>query len=83
MGEAIIFGDHFIHATPVGSSETPFTLLAFNFGTDKLDHWEKLLQTQGRQCPLVQRPDGKFVKVDPWKGIDASEPAFDRCDLVE
>lgn len=67
-GEAIIFGDHFIHSTPPGVCSPPLTLLVFNFGTDKMEHWGKLLRTQGRQCPLVQRPDGQFTKVDPWKG---------------
>jgi hypothetical protein len=67
-GEAIIFGDHFQHSSPPGKSDTPFTLLAFNFGTDKMEHWNKILRTQGRQCPLVQRPDGKFMTIDPWTG---------------
>lgn len=79
-GEAIIFGDHFIHSSPAGVSETPLSLLVFNFGTDKMEHWEKLLRTQGRQCPLVQRPDGKFIRVDPWKGADEAVP-MDRWEL--
>jgi hypothetical protein len=68
-GEAIIFGDHFVHSAPVGSWDPPFTQLAFNFGTDKMEHWSKLVKTQGKQCPLVQRPDGTFMTVeDPRRG---------------
>ena len=36
-GEGIIFGDHFTHASPIGTWDPPFTLLAFNFGTDKME----------------------------------------------
>jgi hypothetical protein len=59
-GEAILFGDHFIHSTPPGSFDPPFTLLVFNFGTDKMEHWDKIMQTTGRQCRLIQRPDGQM-----------------------
>ncbi|QNM83398.1 hypothetical protein H8M03_03390 [Sphingomonas sabuli] len=67
-GEAIIFGDHFVHSTPEGLSEPPFTMLVLYFGTDKMEHWGKLLRTQGFQCPLLRRPDGEFLRVDPQKG---------------
>jgi hypothetical protein len=82
-GEAIIFGDHFTHSSPAGVSDPPLSLLVFNFGTDKMEHWEKLLRTQGRQCPLVQRPDGKFIQVeplewsiDPTMGVDRQSLDF-------
>ena len=80
-GEAIIFGDHFTHSSPAGVSESPLSLLVFNFGTDKMEHWDKLLRTQGRQCPLVQRPDGKFIKVDPLQGTIDPTIGIDRHDL--
>jgi hypothetical protein len=67
-GEAIIFGDHFQHSSPPGKSEAPLTLLCLNFGTDKMEHWDKLLRTQGKQCPLVQQPDGQLMIADPFKG---------------
>jgi hypothetical protein len=63
-GEAIIFGDHFIHSTPPGTSDRPFSLLVLYFGTDKMKHWDKLLRTTGQQCPLLQCPDGQFMRVD-------------------
>ncbi|HEX5238291.1 MAG TPA: hypothetical protein VFW39_07510 [Sphingomicrobium sp.] len=59
-GEAIVFGDHFIHSTPPGSFDPPFTLLVFNFGTDKMEHWDKIMATTGKQCRLIQRPDGRL-----------------------
>jgi hypothetical protein len=67
-GEAIIFGDHFTHSSPPGVSDPPFSLLVLYFGTDKMAHWGKLLRTQGRQCALLQRPDGELIEIDPWKG---------------
>lgn len=75
-GEGIIFGDHFIHATPTGAFDPPFTLLVFAFGTDKMEHWPKILRTQGYQCPLVRCPNGEFMEVDPWKGPpnESAEP---------
>jgi len=57
------------------------SLLVFNFGTDKMDHWEKLVRTQQRQCPLVQRPDGKFIKVDPSFGLNDPNMALERGEL--
>jgi hypothetical protein len=81
LGEAIIFGDYFTHSSPVGVSETPVSLLVFNFGTDKMDHWEKLVWTQQRQCPLVQRPDGKFIRIDPSMGLSDPSMAIARSDL--
>jgi hypothetical protein len=64
-GEAIIFGDHFVHSTPPGSWDPPFTFLVFNFGTDKMEHWDKIKRTTGTQCRLIRRPDGEFI--NPWK----------------
>ena len=59
-GEAIIIGDHFVHSTAPGRSETPVALLSFTFGTDKMEHWEKLFRTAGYQSALLRRPDGQF-----------------------
>jgi hypothetical protein len=69
FGEAIIFGDHFIHSTPPGSSDPPLTLLVFNFGTDKMEHWGKLMKTTGRQCRLIRRPDGELEALS-WSEAD-------------
>lgn len=71
-GEAIIFGDLFQHSTPAGVSDPPLTLLVFNFGTDKMEHWDKLMHTQGRQCPLVQRPDGRLIDIEISQRLPAA-----------
>ena len=61
MGEAIIFGDHFVHSTKPGQSDDPVVLLSFTFGTDKMAHWDKIVKTAGYQSKLVRQPDGKFM----------------------
>ena len=60
-GEAIIFGDHFVHSTKPGRSDEPVVLLSFTFGTDKMEHWDKIAKTAAYQSKLVRRPDGEFV----------------------
>jgi hypothetical protein len=59
-GEGIIIGDHFEHSTAPGRSDDPVALLSFTFGTDKMEHWERLARTAGRQGSLVRLPDGTF-----------------------
>jgi hypothetical protein len=63
-GEAIIFGDHFIHSTKPGRSDEPVGLLCFTFGSDKMEHWGKIRRSAGYQSRMVCRPDGKFVPTD-------------------
>jgi hypothetical protein len=65
LGEAIIFGDHFVHSTKPGQSEQPVVLLTFNFGTDKMAHWDSILRTAGYQSKMIRRPDGQFVDLSP------------------
>ncbi len=60
-GEAIIFGDHFVHSTKPGESAEPVVLLCFCFGTDKMEHWDKICVTGGYQSRMIRRPDGAFV----------------------
>ena len=71
-GEAIVFGDHFVHSTPPGSSETPFALLVFNFGTDRMEHWDKIRRTTGTQCRLIRRPDGRFSRSENPRAAEAT-----------
>ncbi|WP_310468227.1 hypothetical protein [Sphingomonas sp.] len=59
-GEAIIFGDHFSHSTRPGASPDPVALLCFNFGTDKMAHWDKIYRTTGYQTAFLRQPDGRF-----------------------
>jgi hypothetical protein len=60
IGEALIFGDGFLHATKPGQSDEPVVLLSFTFGTDKMEHWHKISRTAGTQGELICLPDGSF-----------------------
>jgi len=61
-GEALIFGDDFIHSTKPGISADPVVLLCFNFGSDKIEHWPRIERTAARQGILICRPDGRFYR---------------------
>jgi hypothetical protein len=84
-GEAIVFGDHFIHSTPPGSCDPAFTLLVFNFGTDKMNYWDKIRRTAGTQCRLICRPDGDFVrsKATPENDVDNSAATLEKSQSIE
>jgi hypothetical protein len=58
IGEAIIFGDRFSHATKPGCSSDPVVLLSYTFGTDKMVHWHTIEPTGGNQGNLVRLPNG-------------------------
>ncbi|HMI41893.1 MAG TPA: hypothetical protein VK485_11775 [Sphingomicrobium sp.] len=64
IGEALILGDHFIHSTKPGVSDDPVVLLSFTFGTDKMEHWDNILQTAGHQGKLIRQPDGAFLELE-------------------
>jgi hypothetical protein len=61
-GEAIAFGDGFAHSTMPGSSREPVTLLCFEYGTDKMEHWHNIYPTVGHQVTHLRQPDGHFVR---------------------
>jgi hypothetical protein len=61
-GEAVVFGDNFRHSTKPGSSSAPVVLLCFEFGTDKMDYWDRIRRTVGHQTGLLRRPDGEFTR---------------------
>ena len=63
-GEAIIFGDDFLHSTKPGRAAEPTVLLSFVFGTDRMEHWAKIYPNISRQTPLLRRPDGEFLRTD-------------------
>ncbi|HET8534780.1 MAG TPA: hypothetical protein VFL74_04455 [Sphingomicrobium sp.] len=67
-GEAIVFGDKFVHSTKPGSSSEPVVLLCFEFGTDKMEHWPKIYPTVGYQLTHICQPDGRFVATEPQSG---------------
>lgn len=63
VGEALIFGDDFLHSTKPGASEEPVILLCFSFGTDKMQYWPGIERLATRQCLLACRPDGTIQKM--------------------
>jgi hypothetical protein len=75
-GEAVIFGEKFLHSTKPGQSDEPVAMLCFQFGTDKMTKWDKILETAGYQSHLIQRPDGQFAvrDGDSWRTISQSAP---------
>jgi hypothetical protein len=75
LGEAVIFGDHFSHSTKPARSQKPVALLCFEFGTDKMEHWEKIYATIGGQTGMLRRPDGEFMRTElaAPRGYSASD----------
>ena len=63
LGEAIVFGDDFVHSTKPGIAGKPVVFLCFNFGTDKMEYWPRIEPTAGRQAMLTCRPDGRFHRI--------------------
>jgi hypothetical protein len=68
QGEAIMFGDDFVHSTRPGHSKDPVILLCFQFGTDKMKHWPGIYPQLETQATQVQRPDGVIMRT----GVPAS-----------
>jgi len=60
-GEAILFGNEFIHSTKPGSSDRPVAMLCFQFGTDKMAYWDSIMRTAGYQSFFIQQPDGRYA----------------------
>jgi hypothetical protein len=75
-GEAVIFGEKFLHSTKPGQSDAPVAMLCFQFGTDKMDNWDKILATAGYQSLLIQQPDGAFAvrEGNRWRTISSPAP---------
>ena len=67
LGEALIFGDDFVHSTKPGISEEPVVLLCFNFGTDRMEHWAGIERTAAHQSLMICRPDGEFQRLSVAK----------------
>lgn len=71
-GEGILFGDWFSHSTKPGRSERPVALLCFEFGSDLMEDWPKVLGEMQTRARLLRRSDGEFVRTDP----DAHQPTY-------
>jgi hypothetical protein len=83
LGEALIFGDDFVHSTKPGASGEPVVLLCFNFGTDKMEHWPSIERTAARQGLLTCRPDGRIQRLSASRRIrNVLGPALRRAGLL-
>ena len=60
-GQGIAFGENFAHATKPAQSDEPVSLLCFEYGADKMEHWPNILSTVGDQVTHLKQPDGEFV----------------------
>ena len=60
-GKGLIFGSHFHHSTAPGKADEPAVLLAFQFGTDRMDRYKAILKS-AYQGAFHRRPDGRFVR---------------------
>jgi hypothetical protein len=78
--EAILFSDDFSHSTKAGRSTEPVALLSFTFGTDRMEEWDRIVDTTGYQCLLIRQPDGQFAVTSPglktpqWRTISPPAP---------
>ena len=64
LGEAIIFGDTFVHATQVGHAPRPLGFLCFTFGDQRMtpEQWRSAEQYIEAQGPIYQTPCGALTK---------------------
>lgn len=61
-GEAILFGDFFRHGTKPGQSDEPEAVLCFEFGTDRMEHWDKVFGCMKKQARTMRKPNGDFIR---------------------
>jgi len=64
LGQAIVFGDNFVHATQTGDAPQDLAFLCFTFGRKRMtDHqWENCQEYISTQCPIYQSPSGCMVR---------------------
>ena len=60
QGKGIAFGAGFYHSTAVGHLDERAVFLSLTFGTDRMDEWEMIEKTAGRQGRFFCQPDGVF-----------------------
>lgn len=60
LGRGIAFGAGFRHSTAIGHLDERAVFLSFTFGTDRMDEWETIERTAGRQGRFFCQPDGVF-----------------------
>lgn len=63
MGKGVAFGSGFLHSTATGSLDERAVFLSLTFGTDRMDEWETIEKTAGRQGRFFCQPDGVLRKI--------------------
>lgn len=64
LGQAVIFGDRFVHATQTGDAPSPLCFLCFTFGDRRMTatQWEAAEYYIANQCVVYYDPSGKLVQ---------------------
>lgn len=76
IGKGLVFGPKFLHSTAVGQLDERAVFLCFNFGTDRMDNWEKIGATTAQQCDLLRQPDGSFTSQAAWRQAYGSKALY-------
>jgi len=65
-GKGVLWGSRFTHSTEPGKSLSgrPQVYLCFQFGSDKKEHWDKILETINYQSRFVMAYDGVMRPTD-------------------
>ena len=63
MGKGVAFGSGFLHSTATGRLDERAVFLSLTFGTDRMDEWETIEKTAGRQGRFFCQPDGVLRKI--------------------
>ncbi|MEO7564556.1 MAG: hypothetical protein ABIR63_06565 [Sphingomicrobium sp.] len=61
-GEGILFGDFFTHSTTPGVRDHAEAVLCFEFGTDRMEHWDKVFAAIKGQARTIRMPNGQFIR---------------------
>jgi len=63
LGQAIVFGDGFEHATQTGSAPKPLAFLCFTFGDRRCtpEEWRAAQEYISEQGPIYQDPWGRLA----------------------
>lgn len=63
LGKGVAFGSGFLHSTATGELDERAVFLSLTFGTDRMDEWDTIERTAGRQGRFFCQPDGVFRHV--------------------
>lgn len=68
LGEALMFGEGFIHATqPFRPNPVPRVLLSLTVGTDRMAYWPVLSRTIATQSRHLMLPNRNWARAEDWQ----------------